>query len=352
MFTDTAQKQTKHKWLKRVLQNKIGTMHDGQRFPAELELHREFNLSRMTVNKVIMELVRDGFLVRKRPVGTFVSKNRYLNLGIVMPGLGTEFSSSQSPSQYQIFQGIHKYCHENSWDVQITSKRGDILSWDKISRYNISGLLIITPVERDYELIAEIQKRQFPFLCINLHSDKINKDVNYVNIDYFNAAIDAVNYLYEHGRKNIAVINTWEMRDDIHQFHIVEGYKQAIKELGIKEYIITSDIFDDQSPKFLAGFIRSKFSEIKKYDAVLLTDSHLETPLLNILHDNNIKIPEDISIVSLQNSKESIRKGISSYTVDLQDVGYQSAKLFSKIFDDKNKNLEQLKIKPQLIISK
>ncbi|WP_117234064.1 histidine utilization repressor [Vibrio maerlii] len=44
----------------------------GDRITTELELTREFDVSRMTVNKAIRDLVNEGILVRKPRLGTFV----------------------------------------------------------------------------------------------------------------------------------------------------------------------------------------------------------------------------------------------------------------------------------------
>ncbi|MCL9783772.1 histidine utilization repressor [Vibrio sp. S4M6] len=44
----------------------------GEKITTELELTKQFNVSRMTVNKAIRDLVNDGKLVRKPRAGTFV----------------------------------------------------------------------------------------------------------------------------------------------------------------------------------------------------------------------------------------------------------------------------------------
>ncbi|MDD5599518.1 MAG: substrate-binding domain-containing protein, partial [Victivallaceae bacterium] len=221
-------------------------------------------------------------------------------------------------------------------------------SWKQFTRSHIAGIIVVMPNRSTYELVAELKKREIPFICINLHSEKVNKNVNFVNIDCHATAIDAVKYFYRQGKKNIAVVNTWEMRDDIHQFHIVEGYKQAVKTLGIKESIITHGKDMELPLELLPDFFKNNLLKIKKHDALLLTDPSLEVPLSNVLHDNNIKIPEDISIASIFSRRKTVNE-ITSYYSDFYDIGYQSIALLDEIFNDKNKKLRQRKIKPQLI---
>lgn len=67
---------TINKHIKEQLRQRIETMSHGVKFPTESELCAEFSVSRMTVNKAVKELAAEGLLVRNRPLGTFVNKNR------------------------------------------------------------------------------------------------------------------------------------------------------------------------------------------------------------------------------------------------------------------------------------
>jgi len=45
----------------------------GQAIPSERQLSTDFGVSRLTVRAALDDLVREGFLVRRRGSGTFVS---------------------------------------------------------------------------------------------------------------------------------------------------------------------------------------------------------------------------------------------------------------------------------------
>src|SRR6202012_1159066 len=53
-----------------------GTLAVGDRVPAENQLVRELEVSRMTANRALRELAADGVLVRVAGVGTFVAEQR------------------------------------------------------------------------------------------------------------------------------------------------------------------------------------------------------------------------------------------------------------------------------------
>lgn len=67
---------THHEKIRKELLEQISAMRPGERIPNELHLAEFFGVSRMTVNKVITELAKEGFLNRKRWLGSFVARKR------------------------------------------------------------------------------------------------------------------------------------------------------------------------------------------------------------------------------------------------------------------------------------
>lgn len=69
---------THHERILRALYQKIVSQEwaPGFRLPYETELAESFGVSRMTMNKVLTRLTREGYLVRKRKLGTFVAEPR------------------------------------------------------------------------------------------------------------------------------------------------------------------------------------------------------------------------------------------------------------------------------------
>jgi len=64
--------------IRETLRNKVskGAYLVGEKLPPEVELSKEFGVSRMTVRRAIEELVQEGILLRKWGEGTFVSSNK------------------------------------------------------------------------------------------------------------------------------------------------------------------------------------------------------------------------------------------------------------------------------------
>ncbi|RJE84125.1 UTRA domain-containing protein [Paracoccus onubensis] len=67
---------THHDRILTELRNRItgGEWQPGFQLPFEIQLAERHGVSRMTMNKVLAQLTREGFLVRRRKLGTFVAR--------------------------------------------------------------------------------------------------------------------------------------------------------------------------------------------------------------------------------------------------------------------------------------
>ncbi len=70
--------QALHAFIKEDLLTRIksGTYKVGDRIPTELELCKEYNVSRTTVRTALKQLTIEGYLVRKQGNGTFVAEHK------------------------------------------------------------------------------------------------------------------------------------------------------------------------------------------------------------------------------------------------------------------------------------
>lgn len=78
MTTRKKPAETHHARILEAMRNNIveGTWAPGLRLPKETELAARHGVSRMTMNKVLTQLSREGFLVRRKRSGTFVAQPR------------------------------------------------------------------------------------------------------------------------------------------------------------------------------------------------------------------------------------------------------------------------------------
>ena len=70
-----------------------GQLCPGDRVPSENELTRQFDVSRMTANRALRELMSEGFIVRQAGLGTFVAEGRVRGQAISVTSIAREVES-------------------------------------------------------------------------------------------------------------------------------------------------------------------------------------------------------------------------------------------------------------------
>jgi GntR family transcriptional regulator, arabinose operon transcriptional repressor len=69
----------------------LGRYREGDRLPSEMEIGRQFNVSRLTVQRSLKELQIEGLVDRRAGSGTYVATRKQTQghlLGLLIPGLG------------------------------------------------------------------------------------------------------------------------------------------------------------------------------------------------------------------------------------------------------------------------
>ena len=115
--------------LKIMEQIQQGNWDDGQPLPSEAMFSEIFNVSRITIRRAVSEIVRSGYLVRKRGKGTFV----------------------RNPDVYYLTSGVHNF-QKNAEEIGKTP-RADVVTgeWLKADKDVAEKLLI--PVGEKYFFI-------------------------------------------------------------------------------------------------------------------------------------------------------------------------------------------------------
>ncbi len=101
-----------------VLQRAIrdGRLEPGARFPSEEAITEHFRVSRPTANRAVRELIRRGWLVRKRGLGTFVQEAETAELSLLNGSLSfsDEIGTMEKHRTRFAFRGLTKATQEDA----------------------------------------------------------------------------------------------------------------------------------------------------------------------------------------------------------------------------------------------
>lgn len=178
----------------------------------------------------------------------------------------------------------------------------------------IKGLLI-PEYNILYRVTGQLKKLHIPFVCIN---DSANHRQFYTirNDDVF-AGANAAAYLWNKGHRRFGVVNMGLA--NIPQRERVDGFLQELKRLGGAEKIWQWTFTK------INEFVEPITTEIKNTanppTAIFSTNSNITRTLYASLRNASVRIPEDISIISIEENGELGDLGITVMAQPVRAIG-------------------------------
>ena len=150
----------------------------------------------------------------------------------------------------------------------------------------------------DDPLISYMHEEEIPFVVIGKASAYVN-DTIYVDNDNLVAGQEAANYLISLGHKRIAFVC-----DNISQIFAYErhaGFRLSMMQNGLEvpdDYLLYGISMPLEEGSSIAQLLRSDH----RPTALIIVDDTVALATLQLCHEMGLKLPEDISIITFNNS--------------------------------------------------
>ena len=137
-----------------------GQWPPGHRIPSELELTREYDCSRMTVNKVLTQLARGGLLERRRKAGSFVMRPQSRSAVLEIRDIRAEVTALGLAYRHEL---ITRHRRRSSFEKIRHRDVQDLCDLHQPSCTNAinAGLVFLHLLVGNAELVGEALQRQF-----------------------------------------------------------------------------------------------------------------------------------------------------------------------------------------------
>ncbi|RDU22620.1 GntR family transcriptional regulator [Anaerosacchariphilus polymeriproducens] len=281
----------------------------GQKIYSENELSKIFKLSRQTVRHSISVLEKEGIVRKVQGSGTYVADNRLTNLEnkTRIAVITTYVDSYIFP---RTIKGIENYLFEKGFSVQIAFTnnvfaREKIILEDILNRNDVAGI-IAEPTKSglpnlNEDLISEITSRHIPVVFIN--SYYADSKLPHVSINDKEAGRKATEYLISMGHRKIGAI----LKLDDGQGHLrFKGYSEAMMNADL-DFLDTDIVWiDTEEVKHLEKTKGKILERLGNCTGILCYNDEVSYSLIEILKKEGMKVPEDISIVSIDNSELAV----------------------------------------------
>lgn len=158
------------------------------------------------------------------------------------------------------------------------------------------------------------------------------KEVPSVNIDYFQAAYEALKVLIDNGHKRIAFVSG-PMSYTITQYKLA-AYKKALEDAGL---VVDESLIVSEEGTYDSGI--AAYEETSQFEdaptAYFAGSDELAIGIIHGVQDAGKQVPADIEVISFENSKlaRMVRPQLSSVALPLYDIGAVAMRLLTKLMN-------------------
>ncbi|MDE5566029.1 MAG: LacI family DNA-binding transcriptional regulator [Anaeroplasmataceae bacterium] len=275
--------------------------------------------TRDRVLKVIKEL---GY--RPNAIARGLASRKTTTIGIIMADISRA-------SNAQLLSGVMDIAKKYDYSIKIFSISPDDDITDAmriVIAEQVDGILFLNDeLDKDQMKMAidYIKDAMVPVVLSNVFYE--DEDIPLVAIDYETAVYDITRQMIAYGRKDIYLFTT--ARTYTINTKKEAGYLEAMKEAGLEPKIFrTSGDVAINTLHFTEFFNNND----NKVDAVLAVRDSIAVSFMNVAANCNIRIPEDISVVGLQNTKYASlsRPTLTCVDTPVYDIGAVSMRLLTK----------------------
>lgn len=251
-------------------------------------------------------------------------------IGVIVTDIGNSYIA-------QMVRGIEEVGRMYNYDIILSSSYGDVDTEKKFAELlrskQVEGIILISEIINN-EIIEQIKSFGIPFMYLNKYYTNLNLPL--VSIDNYEASFRMTNYILELGHKNILYLTANPNIETSVEKYKIRGYKKAINEAGKgKELIYSAKGFSIEDG-YNEGDRIVKLIEEDNLTAIFCCQDELAIGLFNYCYDNNIKVPEDISICGYGDTKIAsiYRPRLTTIKEPYYDIGAVSARRIIKELKD------------------
>ena len=243
-------------------------------------LNNNPQISEKTKNKVLKAIEELNYV--PNVIGKKLSQNRTNVIAVVVPVLNHPFFAS-------LVAALEREADKHNYSLLVATsqhrieKERDLLN--KIKQNEADGAIFVTHYEHD--------EKEFKNLAIATIDRHLGDSIPVVTSNNYEATKEGVNYLINHGSKRVAYLGS--KPTSASEVALREkAYIDVMKEKNM-EPLIVNDVINHGEEDVL---INKLLEQYPKFDSVFVSNCTLAHILLNKLKNQNIKIPEEVQIVS------------------------------------------------------
>ncbi|PCI35126.1 MAG: LacI family transcriptional regulator [Flavobacteriaceae bacterium] len=268
-------------------------------------------------------------------------------VGVIVPRANSNFFSS-------IVENIETVLNKQGYNVIMTqsneSYEKECRSIDALIQTQVDGIIASMANETtNLDYYKKIKSKGIPLVLFDRGEDEI--EVDYVGIDDYKTSHLIVDHLVEKKCKRIAHIAGFKHKR-IYKNRLI-GFRDALEKHNLpvdEDLIIESNLRVEDGRRIMKQLLNAP----NRPDAIYAAGDYAALGALQVLKEENIKVPDEIALVGFSNEPFTSLTSPSISTIDQKsdEMGKIAAKALLKRMKDSSEKvaIEIVHLKPELII--
>jgi len=265
-------------------------------------------------------------------------------VGVIIPRVNSHFFSS-------VVENIEKVLNLNGYNIIMTQSNElyakECQEIDTLLKIQVDGIIASMANETTNLEYYQKIKSKTELVLFDRGEEELN--VDYVGIDDYKSSHLVVDHLVSQNCKHIAHIAGFR--------HIriykerIRGYKDALEKWDLKmdeNWIIESNLRLEDGRRIMQQLLDSQ----ERPDAVYVAGDIAALGALQVLLENNIKVPEEIALIGFSDEPFTslTQPSISTVNQHSDQIGKLTAEAFLERMNDPKKKINRIILEPELII--
>ncbi len=338
-----------------------GTWPVGLVIPNESQLALELHSSRPTISKAISRLEHEGYVERRRRVGTRVVRKDIDNdtPKIQLDAYALVFPSKKHEGLRRILRGFQ----DAAYDLERRSLtfatgadfRKEIEVLQRLTEFDVRGC-VISPAIMTFEDRTHFSQillsRKVPYVLAGLSFP--GSGVPSVDVDGFHAGFTITRHLLSRGARKVGFFASNMLAPSARDKYL--GYRRAMEDAGLavasapecSEVVEHAD-YDDPTAEPME-MARAYLKSHEKLDAVVCLYDFLALGLIKAALELGLRIPEDLKVVGIDGLGES--EGLTTYRAPYEQIGSHAVRLLDRLVNGEKLERLELQLPGELIVRK
>ncbi|MCS7186728.1 MAG: GntR family transcriptional regulator [Armatimonadota bacterium] len=339
--------------VKEMLRSSIerGDLKQGEPLPGRVKLCEMFGTNRLTVDRAIRELVREGWLVTVKGKGTFVShpNSRPSVVTMTFAVVWSQRGISEQQNIYwgPLLRGIAQTTSELGIQLQFR-EMNPTFYLDFFRESRVDGMIVLAPTIEDEIVLHELRKHRVPFVATS--SVYEDKSLPCVGIDNFAGVKQALEHLWSLGHRQIAFVDL-DLKQTDHQQRW-DAFRQLMGEAGClvdpRWMLLYSDRWCIDIDKFVHRWLKS----IPMPTAIFGADYEMTLAIFKTLKGLGVKIPQQVSLVSFDDPPVAsfLDPPLTAVRQPVEEIGQRAVKKLYEALQRGVVSEETEVLTPELIV--